>query len=228
MLDLFLLLLLDAVVECLVLLDLLLKRVLEATVLLFFWQSLGRCLLGGSEELHSLLSRFALLLFVRFASCSESSLLLEFYVFRFMRFAVFFRILTVWTELCLCLKLCYGWACRCHLALHFDQLDFVSDLLFVELFLLSGNFFLIFILQLVVECLCVYQLLFEGFFSHFFCFYIKKLQLVGDIHLKFVSFEHSPKKAVFFLAAYISSSSCSFSNLSFASFPYIEEADFIL
>ena len=35
LLDLFLLLLLDAVVECLVLLDLLLKRVLEATVLLF-------------------------------------------------------------------------------------------------------------------------------------------------------------------------------------------------
>ena len=40
-------------------------------------------------------------------------------------------------------------------------------------------FFPLLILLLVVECLCVYQLLFEGFFSHFSCFNIKNLKLVG-------------------------------------------------
>ena len=74
LLDLFLLLLLDAVVECLALLDLLLKRVLEATVLLFlavFGSLPSGWLLGASLASGTVCSS---------ADCSLCILLREFIV----------------------------------------------------------------------------------------------------------------------------------------------------
>ena len=135
MLDLFLLLLLDAVVKFLVLLDFFLKRVFKATVLALFG-SLLVIAFRVAHFLHGLhfCSLFALHLAQR-VHCCLSSMLLDLSVSLF-----FFRFLTGWTEICLCLELCYGRASRCHFALHFDQLDFLRGLLLIELFLLSGLF----------------------------------------------------------------------------------------